>query len=427
MRRLSLVAALIGIVFAPSLALALDPAYLGEMPEPRAVAQDIAGHDRLDTLARQAAALSIVRGLIKEMAGTRYYAGVYPTPDEQRILDAYSAESGRVYDEAKSIYDPAGENAFGPRRAWEKRRYDYASDPQFRDRVLERHFSAEFRELRLSTIAALQGRVRQHQAAQAEQAARESGTGRGGSKWSRMSADERVSAVAAGLSLLFLLGLGWIRERRPSGFAGDDFRSYRVGFRRYRIDWATGALTNYDAQKETQSTSWEQYDAATHTTKRGGTSRTTLRERFDVDGERESGELYVAHVDLTKNSERTRGEGSFAASAGHHLTVVWARRRYKKAGLYVGFRDRTTGRTVDHPATGVALRRLLASRKWTLLPAFLLGLFAWSWIGGVAGFVAFVIVPIPWIVLLARWTSRRCARFTDVDLPQLWRHIESRA
>lgn len=425
MRRLSIIALL--LANALTAALALDPAYLGEMPEPRDVVQGHEGADRLDTLSRQAAALGIVRGLIKEMAGTRYYAGgVYPTPDEQRILDVYSAESGRVYGEAKSIYDPAGANAFEPRRAWEKRRDEYANDPRFRDRVLERHFSAEFRERRLSTIADLKGRVAQHQATQAEQDARDSGQEREGTNWSRMSADERVGAVAAGLSLLVVLGLGLFRELRPSGFVGDDFRSYRVGFRRYRIEWVTGTLTNYEAQQNLSSSGKDVYNPATHETKFEGTISVTLQETFDVDGERETGERYSTSVDLSKSIEWNRGEGSFALSVGHRVTLVSARRRLRKSGLYVGFRDRTEGRTIQHASTRVALQLLLGSRKWTVLPAFLLGLFAWSWIGGVAGFVALVVVFGCWIFLLTRLTTKRCERFTGEELPRLWRHIDSR-
>jgi len=52
---------------------ALEPAYLGDMPDPVRVTRDFAGEDRLDTLALQVAALSRLNRILLEMAGQRRY------------------------------------------------------------------------------------------------------------------------------------------------------------------------------------------------------------------------------------------------------------------------------------------------------------------------------------------------------------------
>ena len=69
MRVLVLAALVVLAMFRP--ALARDPGYLDEFPDPQRVFRDIQGRDRLDTLARQLGALDRLAGIMVEMAGSR--------------------------------------------------------------------------------------------------------------------------------------------------------------------------------------------------------------------------------------------------------------------------------------------------------------------------------------------------------------------
>ena len=426
----------LGLLAAAAPGQALEPSYLAEMPEPRRVLANIQGRDRLDTLARQMAAMSILRKLVDEMAGTRYYAGgTFPMPDEKRIADRYAAESVRLQNEAFASFDPAAKGPDTPRRKWEAQRYAYARDPQFRAALLEQYFSPQFRARLEATVADLKQRVQRHQAQQRR--AGERLAGRRESNWDRMGPSEREGAITAAVLTLLLLGLSAVRELRRSGFVGADFSRYRVGFRRYRIEWITGPIANYEAVKDIHGTLKEEYNPATHETKRVGTVYATLQEKFEITGERDSGAHEVRYVDVTKKHPETHGAGSFAAHVGHRTTAVWATRRGRKTGYYIAFRDWAASRDIDHPATGVALRTILGARWWSLLPALGLGLVIGSATDVLAGLlpglsgrghglIMALLVAVLWGILLARFSAGRQARFAERELPRLWAHLAPR-
>ena len=116
----------------------VQPAYLSEMPSVERVKTEIRGKDRLDTAARQMGAFWQLRRIIELLAGPRIYRSA--TPDENRLIGAYNAGYASV---AQPIEKTLSRN---DRPAWFDLHTRYELDAAFREELLNRFFSQQFRD-----------------------------------------------------------------------------------------------------------------------------------------------------------------------------------------------------------------------------------------------------------------------------------------
>ncbi len=79
---------------------ALDPPYLEGWPTAEQVLQDARGQEELDTMARQMAALELLRRAVENLAGPRLWRGL--TPDEERLRGEYWTASKKIETQAQS-------------------------------------------------------------------------------------------------------------------------------------------------------------------------------------------------------------------------------------------------------------------------------------------------------------------------------------
>lgn len=110
---------------------ATHPAYLSQMPTVARVKTEIKGSDTAETAARQMGAFLQLKKMIEDIAwGTERRYTNRLTPDEKRLSDEYYAAYGRIW--------VTTDQKFTALR-------DYDIDPRFRDELLVKFFSPEFR------------------------------------------------------------------------------------------------------------------------------------------------------------------------------------------------------------------------------------------------------------------------------------------
>lgn len=124
---------------------AADPSYLSEWPTVEQVLADHQGANPQDTMARQMAALNILRTSIEEMAGPRRWHGL--TPDEESLRGQYYTGAEKIRDVVNAtLSNELGPGFHGPfakppLREWYALQWDYESDPAFRATTLQRYLS----------------------------------------------------------------------------------------------------------------------------------------------------------------------------------------------------------------------------------------------------------------------------------------------
>ena len=237
-------------------AAALDPAYLSELPDPKRIAQDFQGTDRLDTLTLQVAALTRLNRLITEMAGDRYYTpGKYPTPDETRAVAAIRAVAEPLGAAAEATFDPKARGADTPRARWRAKVRGYEESDELYMRLMQLYFTPAFRAAHATKLAAKQS----SQNAGREQIER--GRRALNGETEPVAPRSRTTSMLAGVAMLALLLLGGVKVvRRPRISAKPPHRCW-IGFSRYTIEAVTGTIANY-AHRETWAT-WRSSDSAT--------------------------------------------------------------------------------------------------------------------------------------------------------------------
>ncbi len=116
----------------------MQPDYLREMPTVERVKAEVRSRDRMDTAARQMGAFWQLRRIIETLAGPRLYRST--TPDERRLIGEYSIAYStitRTVEKSLSQKD---------RPAWFDLHTRYELDRAFREELLTRFFSQNFRD-----------------------------------------------------------------------------------------------------------------------------------------------------------------------------------------------------------------------------------------------------------------------------------------
>ena len=132
------------------------PAYLRQMPEPERVIADMHGSDKLDTAARQVAALN---RLIDVNIGLSGHAddpgGPQLTPEERSLNGRYAAAASSIYTGVYRSLDPdnkqqSAENS--SRNRWNRLRDRYYNDDAFIGALLQRYLTPDSKEQYLGQL-----------------------------------------------------------------------------------------------------------------------------------------------------------------------------------------------------------------------------------------------------------------------------------
>jgi hypothetical protein len=127
------------------------------MAPPAQVVSGMTGADKLDTLARQAAALQTLQDVVDTLADTAP-GGAWLNRDQQTVRRAYSEALSAAIGAATDITDPGWKTpghrnppANAPRWQWNEQREKYARDPAFVTDVVTRYGTPEARDRYLAT------------------------------------------------------------------------------------------------------------------------------------------------------------------------------------------------------------------------------------------------------------------------------------
>jgi hypothetical protein len=392
-------------------ALALNPAWLDELPTVERVLADTQGRNALDTKARQAGALAHLRKAIEELGEGRRVSGYLP--DEKRLMDLYSTRYFALQDEARALTGPPDGTSDSPWAKWLAQQGRYERDDRLRAETVARYLSpATLSRLNIA-IADMDARVRESKREFTR------GSGREVSTWDAMEPDEQASAAGFAVILALLFGLIMLRELRKFGLkAGEPF-VLRAGFGRYQLRHATGLVHDYakwvDTTKTTTTTTYNTGQQSTSVSYSSVTHE-AFKLRWD-DGEKY---VHVLNADLD-------------VSNGSHVTAVWGLRGKKTEGDYFIFFDRS--RNLRLPIIS-ALQAALAPTRWLMLPALLLATVVSAatplWLGllprtnatlrGFLGLFAGWVLMLLILGLIARYRAKRFARR---DGPTLLAAIDS--
>lgn len=390
----------------------LDPPYLNEMPSIERVLEDVKGKDRLDTMARQSAAMQQLKRVIEDMAGQRRWQGL--TPDETRLRDAYAGEGFRIKDEAIAGLRSTSTGRNSPRLDWLDAQFDYENDPKVRAELLRRYFSPEFLNALGVQISNTDARVA------ASQAQIRSDLGIEPDFFEGLDA----SAVAAGIIMLMpvfgLIALCVFRETRTFGISWSDPSQLRAGFKRRSLTWASGTVANYNGGWVYSSSSSEVFNQTTRQWETKTSTSSTYVERFDLVNGDAKEPIYV------ENSWIEIPDGQVATA------VRTVPKGGKEEADWVVFYNRTSGGA--RPATG-PLAHLFRARLFVLWPwCFLVVLVVsviqpFTFLYGAAGIMHGLLVLIPvwafsWWVLTT-FGKRRVKRFVRRDAERLLTAIKA--
>ncbi len=359
---------------------ALDPAYLGELPDPLRITRDFQGTDRLDTLALQVAALTRLNRLVTEMAGDRYYTPrKFPTPDETRVIAAIRAAATPLGAEAEATFDPKARGADTPRAQWRRKVAAYERSDELYARLMQLYFSPAFRDAHAVKLVA------KSDAQSAARADLERGR--------RELAGEREPALVAshalelwiGVAALALLVLGSLKLLRVPTISVRAPYRFRVGLARHTIEATTGMIANYTHREVIGKQPVQIYDPGYVRQSRDVTME--AYEDFTLDEAGRSEPIHLAAF------YPYAGLPVFVQNVGQRTTALWAtigrERRYL---LFHGQRG-----PERHGAGKATLAQLFPRPTWTVVPALVLGfvvgdlVVATEFSGALAVFVALAV------------------------------------
>lgn len=381
---------------------ALDPPYLVQMPSVETVLADNEGKDRLDTLARQQAALNQLARAIGFLAGDREFC--CQTQDEQVLRGKYGAAARAIDKEtfAKlSTKQPSNPFAKSERGQWVSVEMSYERNPEFRSANFGRYLSPDLRARLDSAYADFDRRIAGEVSSS-------------GGPRIKLSPGQRQLGNFVLLAVLALMLLAVVREFRPFGARKDDPLQVAAGFRRYSLHWHTGRVTDYQKWTETHSGSQKETDQYGNV-RWHVWSHTYVHESFSLVGPSGTHPVHVTDLEIN-------------IPEGHLATAVWATRRRHKGGHYVLFFDRTAPRT--KPIT-YEIGRMLKVRLWILFPVLSIALVigaglaaATTIFAGISPTMASLLsLFVAWIAAIG-WINRlviprRTRRFEKNDVPRI--------
>ena len=390
--------ACVAVTFA---ARALDPPYLDRFPPVDKVLAENQGKDRLDTNARQVAALHQWGHAIELLAGDRRF--LRQTPDEQRLVAEYGTAASKIEKEmvntlsTKAPSNPLQKSEHGQ---WLAQSMAYERDAKQRATSFGRYLSPD---VVASLGAAYEDQDRRLRG--------ESSAGPGA--FSQMDPETRSAATIGLYVFLGLIVLIVAREFLPFGSRRSNPLKIQAGLKVYSLGGASGTLTNYKTWTVTVTTSEFSVDRFGN---QYGTGRwwrhTYVHESFDLVGSRGTHSVHVVDENLK-------------IPEGHFVTAVWTQDRGDR-GTYILFFDRTTG-TLKPLLYGISKK--LTVRLWILLPvlavAFVIGGGAvpafFHGINGLGG--ALIGMFVAWVLTIGVINRivnpRRARRFVKRDVPRI--------
>jgi hypothetical protein len=380
---------------------AADPPYLDQLPAVDRVLADHQGADRLDTLARQEAALNQLTHAISLLGGGS------ETRDEQNKRGEYGTVARKLHSEALAMLSNEKGGmpwSKSPRDDWRAKQATYERDPALVAATYQRYMPAEVREQLGVEAADFDARFYG-----------ESDTLP--SRYGELGPTGKAAVQIVAYGLLLWLVLIVVRELRPFGARKSNPLLVDAGFRLYRLHFFTGTVTDYASRTETvKRTTTETDDFGNSRTTYF--SRTYFHETFTLAGSRGEHHVHVtdAHV---------------APTVGHVFTAVWAVRRFRKGGHYVLFFDRTQPAT---KALETTIRWLLSLRLVMFIPVIgltILGALAAIAVLQPSGsnepailFMSIIAAMIVAALLFVQTNKRRGRRFIKNDAPRILAAIE---
>lgn len=255
-----------------------DPSYLNEMPPIERVLADVQGKNRLDTMARQSAAMPQLARVIEDMAGQRRWHQL--TPDETRLRDTYSGEGFRIKEQALVGLRSTATGINSPRLDWLDAQGDYERDPRVRAELLNRYFSPTFLGQPGVKIADMDSRVAASQAQIRED------FGIRPEFFESIDAEVLLGGAMLLLLLLDLIALFLFRETRTFGLSRSDPTQLCAGFKRRSLRWIRGTVTNYNGRWVYSTTSSQKYNETSGRWENSSSTSRTYVEQFElVEGE----------------------------------------------------------------------------------------------------------------------------------------------
>ncbi len=338
---------------------ALEPAYLNEFPDPQRVIADFAGTDRLDTLALQMAALNRLNRFVPEMAGARYNTvGQYPTADEQRVQDAIRAAAAPLGAEVDAVFGTGSRERGTPRGEWYAKFEAYQYGDELYQRLMDSYFSPSFR----AAHAASTGAVAASQERGREQLER--GRRALAGEPEPVIAVDRTGEIQFGLAMLALVVLGAAPLWRRATISANAPYTFRLGFKRYNIEWISGVLANYSVRKITRTSVIDlPEDKSSYLpgpSRRVGPTTDYAEESFTIDS--------------PGRSEAIRCTGlmpTFDKQVGQRVTVLWIMRQGEQN--YVAFGSVKENLEIAHQLTADSLDPFFKPWRWTVFAAIALG------------------------------------------------------
>ena len=369
-------------------AAALDPSYLGELPDPKRITQDFKSSDPLDTLALQVAALTRLNRLVTEMAGDRYYTtGKYPTPDEARVVAAIRAVAEPLGAEAEATFDPTARGADTPRARWRDKVREYERGDELYARLMQLYFTPAFRATHDAKLAA------KTDSQQKTRDALERGRRTLKGEKEPIPPPDYTREILFGVAMFALCLVGSLGLLRRTKITARPPYRFWVGFRRYTIEGATGTIANYSHHEVGSLRATNQYGMP----EGGGGSRS--EEAFTLGSPRGSEPIHLASCTPHNTPQVLQN------AIGQEATVLWTARAGNR--LYLSIYVHTRREAETHGATTVAFDELFSRPWWTLVPAVLLGYVIGDlavgseYSGAIGGLIAMPVWEILYRVLLS--------------------------
>ena len=386
---------------------ALDPPYLDRFPPVDKVLAENQGKDRLDTNARQVAALHQWGHAIELLAGDRRF--LRQTPDEQRLVAEYGTAASKIEKEmvnTLSTRTPSNPFQKSEHGQWLAQSMAYERDAKQRAASFGRYLPPDV-VARLGAAYESQGRQLR-------------GESSGPGAFSQLDPATQATAMIGLYVFLGLMALIVVREFLPFGSRQSNPLKIGAGFKVYTVGGAAGSLTNYKTWTVTVTTTSDPDHVVRNKHSSGWLwyhISTYVHESFDLVGSRSTHSVHVVNENLK-------------IPEGHFVTAVWTQDRGGR-GTYILFFDRTTGTTRE---LLYGIGEMLTVRLWILLPvlavAFVVGGVGvpafFHGINGLGG--ALIGMFVGWVlttgVINLIVNPRRVRRFLKRDVPRISAVIE---
>ena len=288
------------------------------------------------------------------MAGPRYNRpGQYPTADEQGVMNAIRAAAAPLDADVGAELGTGPRGPGTPRGEWYAKFEAYQYSDELYERLMDSYFSPSFRAAHAASTGAV--------AASQERGREQLERGRralAGEPEPVITAD-RTREIQIGLAMLALVVLGAAPLLRRATISAHAPYTFRLGFKRYGIEWVSGVLANYSHREITVITSFrgpEDKSAPWQPRTLHRRRSHYVEESFTIDSAGSSEAIRVAGLMRTLDKQ-----------VGQHVTVLWITRQGEQnyRGL-LGARNKIkrlrTGLTAD------SLDPFFKPWRWTVFP-----------------------------------------------------------